>query len=157
MASKALDLAVRKRNEVIALKEIEDTGPEKIHNDTDMATEVKTVPKMYTSVPVLLVVGFQCLENTQFDSGSISVLLNCTNDLNCDQLVSLAVASLNDFAECTLAKEFNHLVCAMVRCPFLPGEGVGKLTLRCEVVVGDDDIVSVVIVDSGTVLVGTLI
>lgn len=56
-----MDLAVGKRNEVVAFEKIEDTRSKEIHDDAYMTSEIEAITKMDASVTVLLVVGFQGL------------------------------------------------------------------------------------------------
>lgn len=43
LAGKALDLAVGERDKVVALKEVEDTRAQEIHDNADMATIVEAI------------------------------------------------------------------------------------------------------------------
>jgi hypothetical protein len=43
LSGKTLDVAVRERHELIPLKKVEDAGPEKISNDTDVIPIVKAI------------------------------------------------------------------------------------------------------------------
>ena len=111
MAGKALDLTIRERDEVVAFEEIKDTGPEQIHNYAYVAPKVETIAEVDAPVTVLLVIGFESLQDSEFDPRSIPVLLYGPNDLDSDKLARLAIPSLYDLAECSLAEELDHLVC----------------------------------------------
>lgn len=63
LASEALDLAVRERDEVVTLQKVEDARAKQIHNNTYMTSVIETVAEVDTSIAVLVVVGFQCLQD----------------------------------------------------------------------------------------------
>jgi hypothetical protein len=71
-----LDLAVRERNESIALEEIKHALIEQVHDDADVAAVVEAIPEMDASIPVLLIVGLEGGQDTEFNPGCIPVLLN---------------------------------------------------------------------------------
>jgi hypothetical protein len=43
LTGKALNLAVGERDEVVALEKVKDAGPKQIHDDADVASEIKTI------------------------------------------------------------------------------------------------------------------
>lgn len=104
MSGETLNLAVREGDKVVALQEVEDTLAEKIHDDTDVAAEVEAVPQVDTTVAVLLVVGLERGEDSQFDPRRIAVFLHRPNDLDSNKLIASTVLSLDDLAEGALAK-----------------------------------------------------
>lgn len=61
LSSKALDVGIRERDEAVAFEKIEQTQVQEIRDNTDMATEVKTVPEMNTPVSIVRVVVPKCL------------------------------------------------------------------------------------------------
>ena len=115
LASKALDLAVGERHEVVALQEVEHTGAQKVHHDANVAAVVEAIPQVDAPIPVLLVVGLECLEHSELDSAGISVLLHRANNLDGNKLVAFLVACLDDLSEGTLAEKLHDLVCSGVR------------------------------------------
>lgn len=110
LSSKALDLAVGKRDEAVALKKVKDTLTEKIHDDANMAAVVEAVPKVDASVSVLIIVGLEGGENPQFDPGGISVFLHRSDDLDGNELIVPSVTGLDDLAKGALPKEPYDLV-----------------------------------------------
>ncbi len=60
LSSKALDLTIRKWDKGIALQKIKNTLSKQVHDNADMSAVVETIPKMYTSVSVFVVI---CLES----------------------------------------------------------------------------------------------
>ena len=105
-----MNLAVRERHEVVALEEIEDALAKKIHDDADMSSEVEAVSEMNAAISVLLIVGLEGCQDTEFDLAGISVLLYRTDDLDGNELVAFLISGLHDFAECTLAEKLDHLI-----------------------------------------------
>jgi hypothetical protein len=71
---------------------------------------VKTIPKVYTSVSVLVVVCLEGRQHPQLYSGSVSVLLDRPDDLDGNQLIPLPVLGLHHLAKGALAKEFRYLI-----------------------------------------------
>lgn len=67
LSGKALDLAVRERNEGVALEEIKDALIEQVHDDADVTPVVEAISKMDASVPVLFIVGLEGGEDTELD------------------------------------------------------------------------------------------
>ena len=61
-----MDLAVGEWNKSVALEEIEDALTEKVRNDADVTSVIKTVIQVDASISVLVVVGSECRENSQF-------------------------------------------------------------------------------------------
>lgn len=104
LTGKTLDLAVRERDEVVALEEVEDAGAKQIHDNADVASKIEAISQMNASIPVFLVVRLQSLQYSQFDPRGISVLLDRPNDLDGNQLVSFPVAGLDHLAKGSLAK-----------------------------------------------------
>ena len=76
-----------------------------------MTPVVKAVPKMDAPIPILVIIGFECWQDSKFYSWRITVLLNWSDDLDRNRLVPLSVSGLHYFAERALAKEFGNLVC----------------------------------------------
>lgn len=110
LSSKALDLAVGKRDEAVALKEVKDALTEKIHDDADVAAVVKAVPKVDASISVLIIIGLEGGENPQFDPGGISVFLHRSDDLDRNEFVVPSVTGLDDLSKSALSKEPNDLI-----------------------------------------------
>ena len=110
LPSKALNLAVGEWHEAVSFEEVEHALAQQVHDDADVVPEVKAVPKMYTPVPVLLVVRLERLENSKLDLARISILLHGANDLDGDQLIASPVVGLDDLAEGTLAKQLDDTI-----------------------------------------------
>lgn len=110
LPSKALNLAVRERNELVALQKVEDTLAKQIHDDTYVTTVVKGVAKVDAAILVLGIVSLEGSQDPQFNSRRISVFLNRTYDLDGDELVPSPVTSLDDFSKCPLTEHLNHLI-----------------------------------------------
>jgi hypothetical protein len=110
LAGKVLDLAVGKWYEVVTLKEVEYTLAEKIHDDADVSSVIEAVSEVNAAVPVLGVVGSECLQDPEFDLTRLAVLLHGADDLDGDKLVGCLLPRLHDLAERSLAKELDHLV-----------------------------------------------
>ena len=60
LSSKALNMAVWKRNEGVALEKVKYTLTEQIHDKADMTPEIEAVSEMNASVFVFIIVGFKC-------------------------------------------------------------------------------------------------
>lgn len=104
LPGKVLDLAVGKRYEVVALEEVKDALPQKVHDDADVSAVVEAISEMYATIAVLLVVGLQCTQDPEFDLASIAVFLDGANDLDGNALVCASpVNSLDDLAEGALS------------------------------------------------------
>lgn len=69
---------------------------------------------MYAPIPVLVVVGFQCRQDSKFNPGSIAVFLDRPNDLDSNLLISLPVSSLHYLSEGPLTEKFVNLICVTV-------------------------------------------
>jgi len=76
LSGKALNLTVRERDERVSFQEIEDTLSEEIHDNADMSPVIETVSKVYTSVPVCVVIGLESRQDPKFYPRSISVFLD---------------------------------------------------------------------------------
>lgn len=68
LPGKALYLATREWNKLIAFEEVEDTLAKEIGNDADVVPKVEAIPKMYTFVAVVSVVVRERLENSKLYS-----------------------------------------------------------------------------------------
>jgi hypothetical protein len=55
----ALDLAIWEWDKRVELQKVKDTLPKQVHDNADVSPKIKTVPKMYASVSVLLIIGFE--------------------------------------------------------------------------------------------------
>jgi hypothetical protein len=102
LASKALDLAVREWDEPVALEEVKDALAKEVHNNTNMAPIVKTIPQMNATIPVLFVISLEGGKNPQFYSRGVTVFLNGSDDFDGDLLVTSAVVGLDNFSESAL-------------------------------------------------------
>lgn len=69
---------------------------------------------MDTPVPVLLIIDLKGGQDSQFNFGSIAVLLNRADDFHGHILVAVFVIGLNDFTKCTLTKKSNDLICLLL-------------------------------------------
>jgi hypothetical protein len=110
LPGKVLDLAVRKGDKAIALEEVENALPQEVHHDADVAAVVEAVPQVDASIPVLLVVGLERVQDAKLNPGGVAILLDRSNDLDSHRLAPLDVASLDDFAKGSLSEETNDLI-----------------------------------------------
>ena len=84
MAGPAGIAALRRRvKRVFAMrgKIHEDARAKEIHYDADVAAVIETIPKMYASVSVFLIIGLEGLQNSQLDSRGIPVLLQVWQEM----------------------------------------------------------------------------
>jgi len=105
-----LDLAVGERDEIVALKKVENTLPEEIHDDANVSAVIEAISKMDATIAVVDVVQFERLQNSQLNLAGLAVLLHGADNLDGHQLVTSFVSSLHHFAKGALAKEFYHLI-----------------------------------------------
>ena len=91
------------RNKLVALEKVEDALPKQIRNNAYVISKVKSIPKMYAFVAVVLVVGCQCGEHSEFYPRCVSVLLYRSDDFDCDIDSPSTIERFDDFAECSLA------------------------------------------------------
>jgi len=68
LSGKALNLAVRKWHKLVALEKIEYTLTKQIHDNTNVASVVETIPKMYAAVSVFVIIGFESRQYPEFYS-----------------------------------------------------------------------------------------
>lgn len=121
LAGEALNLAVGKGDEIIALKKVEHALTQQVHNDADVAAVVEAVSEVNAPVAILRVVGLERFQDSELNLAGFAVLLHRANDLDGDQLPwTLPVLGLDDFAERALSKQLDHLICfrlASTGCP----------------------------------------
>lgn len=110
LPGKALNLTVGKRNELIALEEIEDALTQQIHYDANVPPIIEAITEVDTPIPIVRVVRFQSSEDPQFDTRGISILLYGADDLDSHQLILPSVGRLDDLAKGALAKQFDDLI-----------------------------------------------
>lgn len=77
-----------------------------------MAPVVEAVPEMDATIPVLFVICLQRREHAQFYSGGVSVLLDGSDDFDCDELVAFPVTGLHHLAEGPLSEKSHYLILA---------------------------------------------
>ena len=80
-------MRARKGGEIVAFQEIKHTLAIEIGNNADMISKVEALSKMNASVPVVAIVVFECLENTQLNTTGIPIFLNRPNDLDRHRLI----------------------------------------------------------------------
>lgn len=110
LTSKRLDLAVWEGHKVVALEEVEHALAEEIHDDANVTPVIEAVPEVDATVPVLLVVDSERLEDAELDLARLAVLLHRPNDLDGDELVLDLVLCLHDLAKRSLAEQLDHSV-----------------------------------------------
>jgi hypothetical protein len=98
-------LAVWEWDEAVAFEKIEDTLPEQVHDNADMASEVETISEVDAAIPILDIVGLECLQYSKFDSAGIAVLLDRPDNFDSHIFVSPHISGLNDLAKGSLAEE----------------------------------------------------
>ena len=163
LTGKVLYLAVGEGHEIVALQEVKHALAEEVHDDTYMASEVEAVPEMDATVSVLLVIRLERCQDSEFDLARIPILLYRSDDFDRNQLVTSPVLGLDDFAECSLAKEFYHLVwneacqhCSKYFARRIRSEekkGGVSLTSIGEVCIRNHNVVPVVIINSGIAII----
>ena len=70
-----LDVRAREGHEATLLEEVEDGEAEKRCHDADMAAPVEAVTELDAAVDVVCIGSAKGLEDAQFDTGSVTVLL----------------------------------------------------------------------------------
>ena len=73
-------------------------------------TEIKSVSKMDASVAVVGVIDCECFEYSQFNLGSITVFLDCPNDLDSTSLSLLSIIRFDNLSKSSLAKETHNVI-----------------------------------------------
>jgi hypothetical protein len=111
LPSEALDVRVGERNKAVALQKIEQAQVEKVRDDTDMATEVETVPEMDTPVSIVRVVVPERLQCPQLNLGGVAVLLHGADNLHGDVFAGTAIIGLDYLPEGALAEEVRDTIC----------------------------------------------
>jgi hypothetical protein len=99
-----LDLTVREGHEIVALQKVEHALAKEIHDNADMSSEIEAISEVDATVPVLLVVGPECLENPKLNLAGFAVLLDRANDLDGNELIGNLVSRLHNFAERALSE-----------------------------------------------------
>ena len=74
MPCKGLNVRAGKGHKAACFEKVEDRQAEEGCDDADVASPVKTIAELDASIAVVLVGGSKCLEDSQFDAASISVL-----------------------------------------------------------------------------------
>jgi hypothetical protein len=110
LLSKLLDVRAREWHEAVRLEKVEYTLTVEIGYNANVVAEVEAVPQVDTSVDVVLVVGGQCREHSQFDATGVTVLWHRSNDLDGALVSLLPVPGLDDLAERSLAEQLQDLV-----------------------------------------------
>lgn len=127
LSRKTLNLAVWKRDKLVALEEIEYTLAKQVHDDADVASVVETVAEMNAPIAVFCVVGLERRQNPKLYPRGVPVLLHRTNNFDGNKFITPSIPSLDHFAECPLAEHLDHLVWSNVSAwAFLPQQRVGK-------------------------------
>ena len=111
LAGKVLDLAVWERHEVVALQKVKHALAEQIHDNADVPAVVEAISEMNASVPVFLIIGSKCLQDSEFDLTGLAILLHRPDDFYGNELAGDLVLCLHDFAESALSEQLDHLVC----------------------------------------------
>lgn len=110
-----------------------------------MVAVVETVPEMNTAVSVLLIIRLEGRQDSEFYSGSITILLYRSNDLDGHEPSLSLVTSLDNFAEGSLAEETSYLVFLLSASRFTEHD-YEKLTSVCEIRFRNYNVMPIVIV-----------
>ena len=95
---------------MVALKEVKNALPEKIHDDADVAAEVETISEVDAPIAVLLIVCLEGSKHAEFDAGCIAILLYRTNNLDGNMSASTTVLGHDDLAKSSLSEKLHHLI-----------------------------------------------
>lgn len=147
LTRKALDLAVGKGHEAVALEEVKDALAQQIHDDANVPAVVEAIAQVDAAVAILGVVGLESGQDANLDTRGIAVLLDRPDDLDSHRLVASSVPGLHHLAKGALAEEACDLVCILVSISSNAEQTAGRLTLVRQIGVGDDNVVAVVVVD----------
>jgi len=128
LTSKALDLAVWKRHKPVALEKVEDALAQQVHDDANVSAIIEAVPKVNAAIAVVLIVCLQGGQDTEFNTGGITVFLNRSNDLDGDRLVPSPLTGLDNLAKGALPKKTGNLVYNAISTKQQDGQAIGTYT-----------------------------
>jgi hypothetical protein len=111
LPSEALDLCAREWCEGIKFQEVEHALAQEVRYYTDVISEVEAIPKMNTLVAVVFVVLCKGGEDSKFNTRSVSILLDGTDDLDSTESALNSIISLDNFSECALSEQATNLIC----------------------------------------------
>ena len=111
LLGKLLDVGAGKRHKAVGLEKVKHTVAVEISNDADVVPVVEAVSQVYASVDVVVVVGRQCRQHSQFNAAGISVFGHRSNHLDGAVGAFPSVVGLHDFAKGALAEQLGNLIC----------------------------------------------
>lgn len=66
LSGKVLNLTIGERHESVSFQKVEDTLAKQIHDNADVPSIIEAIPEVDASIPVFIVIGLECRQNTEF-------------------------------------------------------------------------------------------
>ena len=90
-----------------------------------MVSVVEAISQVYASIDVVLIVGSQCGQHSQFDTAGVSVLGHGSDDFDGAVCAFSPIVGLDNFAKCALTEQLCDLI-------YWSGVSIHSNTWRCE-------------------------